>query len=88
MRHHFDRFAKDLARNLADRDPDELLDTKTLARLIHKSVQWVEIGRSPNDPSKRYGPPFVRLHTRCIGYRVRDVLAWLRARSEMPERES
>jgi len=91
MRHNLDRFADDLIGNLDSRNPDETLDSRTLARLIHVSVQWLEIGRlpkDPNDPSKghRYGPPFVRLNRRVIRYRVRDVLTWLRARSEKPER--
>jgi hypothetical protein len=90
-RHNLDRFADDLIGNLANRDPDELLDSRTLARLIHVSVPWLEIGRlpkDPNDPSKghRYGPDFVRINKRVIRYRVRDVLKWLGARSKKPER--
>ena len=81
MRHNLDRFADDLIGNLADRNPEELLDSRTLARLIHVSVQWLELGRSVG-----YGPPFVRLNKRVIRYRVRDVLKWLRERSEKPER--
>jgi hypothetical protein len=80
-RHHLDRFASDLIRNLADRDPDELLDTRTLAQLIHLSTQWLEIARC-----KGYGPKFVRLNKRVVRYRVRDALDWLGARSEQPER--
>ena len=33
MRHNLDRFADDLIGNLADRYPEELLDSRTLARL-------------------------------------------------------
>jgi hypothetical protein len=83
MRHNLDRFADDLIGNLADCDPDKLLDSRTLARLIHVSVAWLEIGRS----SGKYGPQFVRMNRRVIRYRVRDVIAWLRARTERPEVE-
>ena len=90
MRHNLDRFADDLIGNLDSRNPDETLDSRTLARLIHVSVQWLEIGRlpkDPNDPSKghRYGPPFIRFNKRVIRYRLGDVIAWLHERSEKPE---
>jgi hypothetical protein len=80
-KHHLDNYADDFIGTLARRDPDELLDTRTLARLIHVSVQWLEIGRCSG-----YGPKFVRINKRVVRYRVADVLAWLHARSEQPER--
>lgn len=80
-RHHFDRFAAELAEHIAKGDPDELLKTPQVARLIHMSVQWLEIGRSVG-----YGPPFVRLNRRVIRYRRGDAAAWMRSRSEQPER--
>lgn len=80
-RHHLDRFAPDHIARIADGDPDELLDSRTLARLLHVSVQWLEIGRSVG-----YGPKPVRLNKRVVRYRRSDVVAWLRSRSEQPER--
>jgi hypothetical protein len=79
-RHHLDPFAADLAGNIASGDPDELLDSRTLARLIHVSVQWLEIGRCAG-----YGPKHVKLNKRVVRYRRADVVAWLRSRSEQPE---
>jgi hypothetical protein len=89
-KHHLDPFAADIAELLASKPPDTLLTTRQLARLLHLSVQWFEIGRlpkDPNDPSKghRYGPPFIRFNKRVIRYRLGDVIAWLHERSEKPE---
>jgi hypothetical protein len=81
MRHHLDPFAEDFAGNIASGDPDELLDSRTLARLIHRSVQWLEIGRSTG----KYGPKYVRLNKRVVRYRRSDVVDWLRSRTEQPE---
>jgi hypothetical protein len=74
--HHLDRFALDLACGVAVGDPDELLNTKLVAGLIHVSTQWLEIARSGG-----YGPPFVRLSPRIVRYRRRDLIDWLRSRS-------
>lgn len=49
--------------------------SKTLAKLLNVSIQWVEIGRCRGD-----GPPFIRLSKRCVRYRLPDVQAWLEAR--------
>jgi hypothetical protein len=57
------------------------LDSRTLARLIHVSVQWLEIGRSTG----KYGPKYVRLNKRVVRYRRADVVAWLRERCKQPE---
>jgi hypothetical protein len=81
MRHHLDPFAEDFAGNIDSGDPDELLDSRTLARLIHVSVQWLEIGRSTG----KYGPKYVRLNKRVVRYRRKDVVAWLRERGKQPE---
>ena len=75
-KHHFDRFADEHAERVADGDPDELLDTKSVARLIHVSEQWVEIGRI-----KKYGPPFVKVGPRLVRYRRSALVKWLRSRS-------
>src|SRR5262245_9033697 len=81
IRHHLDRYADDLIDRVADGDEDELLETKYVARLIHTSIQWLEIGRSKGT----YGPPYVRLGPRLVRYRRGDLVKWLRARSARPE---
>ena len=80
-RHHIDRFAGEYAVRIADGDPDDLLPTRVVAQLIDVSVQWLEIGRCVG-----YGPPPVRMNKRVVRYRRRDVVEWLRERSEQPER--
>jgi hypothetical protein len=90
MRHNLDPFAADIAELLASGHPDTTLTTPQLARLLRVSVSWLEIGRlpkDPNDPSKghRYGPLFIRFNKRVVRYRLGDVIAWLRERSEKPE---
>jgi hypothetical protein len=74
-RHHFDRFADEFALRFADGDPDELLDTKAVAKLLHVSPQWLEIGRG-----KGYGPPWERLGPRLIRYRRSKVVKYIRSR--------
>jgi hypothetical protein len=56
-------------------DPDELLDTKSVAALLHVSTQWLEIGRC-----KGYGPPYERLGPRLIRYRRSKVVRYIRSR--------
>jgi hypothetical protein len=83
VRHHLDRFADEYADDIAERDPDELIDTKELAKLIHVSKQWVEKGRSDG-----YGPPFVYLKKNKKGegsmprYGCGDTVVWLRSRAK------
>jgi hypothetical protein len=73
--HHLDRHAESIAANVTG-DDDDLLTTAQVAKLLHVSTQWLEIGRS-----RGYGPPFTRLPPRVIRYR-RDVLReWLRSRA-------
>lgn len=81
VRHHpkfllLDRRAQYIAGQGIGADPDMLLVTKQLAEWLGVPVQWLEIGRS-----KGYGPPFRRLGTRAIRYRVGDILRWLEDRS-------
>lgn len=80
---------KRAAEAIATIDPDEdLWDTKTCARKLGVSFQWVTIGRH-----KGYGPPFVKLGPRRVRYRPAAVIAWLRERefrsvAENPNREA
>jgi predicted DNA-binding transcriptional regulator AlpA len=53
-----------------------LLVTKQLAEWLGVSVPWLEIGRS-----RGYGPPYTKLGSKSIRYRVGDVLKWLEERS-------
>ncbi len=73
-RHHLDRRAADIAA-AGNGPPDELIDSKELARWLGVSKQWVEIARH-----RGWGPKFVRLGPRRIRYRRIDVLAWLETR--------
>lgn len=77
VRLHIDRRASKI---LASADPvtddDVILDTKTVADWLGVSVQFLEIGRS-----KGYGPRFVRVSSRRVGYLRRDVRSWLKART-------
>jgi hypothetical protein len=81
MAHHFDAFADDIIAPIADSDPDALLDTKQVARLLRVSVEWLEIGRCRvKGREKGYGPPFIRINKRMVRYRVGDLIKWLRSR--------
>ncbi len=51
---------------------DQLFCTKSMAKLLGVSTQWLEIGRT-----KGYGPPFLKLTNRMIRYRASEVKAWL-----------
>ncbi len=75
-RHHIDKRAAKLAAELAEGDPDELLDTSVFAELLGVSSQWLEIGRS-----KGYGPPFVVFGPRRIRYRRGTARLWLLERT-------
>ena len=55
---------------------DQLFCTKSLARILGVSTQWLEIGRCKGD-----GPPFLKLSNRMIRYRASEVKAWLDGRS-------
>jgi predicted DNA-binding transcriptional regulator AlpA len=75
---HIDKRAGTLlAASDADKDDDdELLTTQQLAAWLGVSVQFLEIGRSNG-----YGPSFVMLSARRIGYQRSAVRAWLKERT-------
>lgn len=54
----------------------QILDTEQVADWLGVSVQFLEIGRS-----KGYGPSFVMLSARRIGYQRSAVRAWLKERT-------
>lgn len=56
-------------------DPDALLNEKDAARLLGISVRFLQKHRSAGG-----GPPFVRLSSRCIRYRRRDLADWSESR--------
>jgi predicted DNA-binding transcriptional regulator AlpA len=82
---HLDKRAHDILAKIASgdlgallgemADPDQLLDTNAVAKLLAVSRQWVELGRHYH-----YGPPYLRLSPKRIRYRRRDLLAWLAER--------
>lgn len=51
---------------------DTLISTETLAEMTSTSRRTWENKRWRGD-----GPPYVELSTRCIRYRLSDVLSWL-----------
>lgn len=71
-----DRRATHVASLATGADQELLLNTKQLAGWLGVSKQWLEIGRC-----RSYGPPYRRLGTKAIRYRVGDVLNWLDERS-------
>ena len=74
---HIDRRA---AKILTEADPiaedDAIMDTGAVASWLGVSPQFLEIGRS-----KGYGPSFIRISGRRIGYLRRDVREWLKNRT-------
>ena len=70
--HYIDKRADHVASQFSTLDPDTLICTAGVAKLIGYSTQWLEIGRH-----RGYGPAFIRLGPRRIRYRVADIRAWL-----------
>jgi hypothetical protein len=74
-RHHNDRHADvSLTALMAGGDPNDVLPPPETAGYLHKSEQWLALGRS-----RGYGPPFVRIG-RTVRYRRGDLIEWLRTR--------
>ena len=78
-KHHLDRRIADIVLKADEFKADELLDTKTVARWLGVSPQWLEIGRG-----KGWGPPFVKLSKNMVRYRREDVVRWLVERIKTP----
>ena len=80
-RHHIDRFAEDFLPLVTRGDPDQLLTTEEVARLLHISKPWLEIGRS-----KGYGPPWIRMGKLMVRYKRDGIVKWLRGRARAANR--
>ena len=78
--HNLDRYADDLAAQLATLADDYLLTPQQVARHLHVSVRWLEVGRSKQG---NYGPPFIKITARTTRYPAGGLRNWLleRARS-------
>jgi hypothetical protein len=76
-----DRRADDLIEKLEGLEMDAF-DTTQLGLLIHVSDSFLKKGRCQG-----YGPPFVRLGTRCIRYYKEDLITWLKKRSHICTKE-
>lgn len=71
-----DRKAKDRDDNTISLD--SLLSTHQLAVLFGVSEVWLETLRR-----EKAGPKWIALSSRCVGYKMNDVLAWLQARAKV-----
>src|SRR5262249_49770776 len=78
--HHLDSHADTVAQRISDGDPNDLLDAKTVAKVLQISVSWLANARG-----KGFGPPFVRLSPSNARYRRSDLLAWLASRTAIPD---
>jgi len=79
-RHNFDRFAKDIVKHLADRDPDEMLEPKEVANILRVGTAWLDAARVNG-----YGPPPKRFGPLIVLYRLGDLLTYMRERDATPE---
>ncbi len=78
--HHLDKRADALlAADVAQGDNDDLLTTAEVAEWLDVSQNWLEVGRS-----RGWGPPFIKIHARCVRYRRGDAKNWLRQRTRQP----
>jgi hypothetical protein len=77
-KYHIDKRAQDIIAVLI-RDnisSDQLLSTAQLAVLFGVSVNWLEALRL-----EKQGPKYIVLSTRCLRYKMSDILIWLKARA-------
>ena len=79
-RHNFDKHAPVIAKHLADRDPDEMLEAKEVASIMRVSKQWMDAARVNN-----FGPPWIRLGPLIVGYPCGGLLTYIRTRTKIPE---
>jgi predicted DNA-binding transcriptional regulator AlpA len=77
-KYHIDKRAQDIIAGLV-RDnisPDQLLSTAHVAVLFGVSVPWLEQLRLNKE-----GPKYIHLSSRCVRYKMSDILAWLKVRA-------
>jgi hypothetical protein len=77
LKHHLDKRGGEIA-EVGAGDPDDLLDTRSVAMWFGCSEQWLEIGRSKN-----YGPPYIKMSPKRVRYRRGDLRGWLRERTRL-----
>jgi predicted DNA-binding transcriptional regulator AlpA len=73
--HHHDKLATVLARHI-EGDDDVVVRTPAAAGMLGMSIPWMEAGRSYG-----YGPKFIHIGPRAIGYRLGDLRKYLASRS-------
>lgn len=56
-------------------EPGHLLTPAQAAAFLNLTPRWLELSRYNGD-----GPPFVRVSSRCVRYRVDDLRAWIGSR--------
>lgn len=56
-------------------EPERLLTPIQAADFLSLSPRWLELKRYQGD-----GPPFVRVSSRCIRYRLSDIEEWVACR--------
>ena len=61
-------------------DPRRLLTRSEVSEIFGLSHRWLEVSASRGD-----GPPMVRLSSRMVRYRLRDVEAWISAHVDQKE---
>jgi hypothetical protein len=82
-RHHLDRHAAAIHAHLADGDPDEDLTPKTVANILHVSLDALQSWRV-----KDCGPYWARRGPRAIRYPRGKLLDWLRGRARVHQRRA
>ena len=73
--HYHDKLATVLAKHI-EGDDDVVVRAPAAASMLGISLAWIEAGRHYG-----YGPKFIRIGPRSIGYRLGDLRAYLRSRT-------
>jgi predicted DNA-binding transcriptional regulator AlpA len=73
--HFHDKLASVLAKHI-EGDDDVVVRTPAAASMLGMSVQWMESGRHYG-----YGPAFIHIGPRAVGYRLGDLRKYLASRT-------